>query len=271
MLRRRLSRDRWTYVFLFVLMTAGFWWLEQQWREDPYASPATAEQTGFPGEYLPGFPSGELVRHDHYLLSYSEPYEQAAWVAYTLKREHLTSHDRERPFFVEDPKVRTRSAHWRNYKASGYDRGHLCPAGDRRFSEAAYNQTFYTSNISPQHPEFNAGVWNELEQQVRRWAREYGQVYVVTGGVLEPGLPRIGEEGVAVPRYFYKVVFRGEGAGAKALGFLVPNGPTGAAPEAFLTPLDRLESLTGIDFFASLPAAVQEALESGVETAHWDF
>lgn len=271
MMRRGLFGDRWTYVILFVLMTAGFWWLEQQGTKDPYPSPAGAERTYFPREYLPGFSGGELVSHDHYLLSYSEPYEQAAWVAYTLKREHLTTDDRERPFFVEDPKVATRSAHWRNYKASGYDRGHLCPAGDRRFSEAAYNQTFYTSNISPQHPEFNAGVWNELEKQVRRWAREYGQVHVVTGGVLEPGLPRIGEEGVAVPRYFYKVVFRGEGSGARALGFLIPNEPSGAALESFLAPLDRLESLTGIDFFAPLPEPVQEALESRVEARHWKF
>ena len=89
---------------------------------------------------------------------------------------------------MEDPKVPSHSADWRNYRGSGFDRGHLCPAGDRRYSESAYNQTFYTSNISPQDPEFNAGIWNDLEQQVRRWCKRYGPLTVITGGVLEPGL-----------------------------------------------------------------------------------
>ena len=136
------------------------------------------------------------------------PYEQAEWVAYVLDKSHLTYDDRKRPYFIEDPFVSSKSADWRNYKGSGYDRGHLVPAGDRRFSLQAYNETFYTSNISPQNREFNAGIWNDLEQQTRRWAKQYGTLYVFTGGVLKKGLEEIGEEGVDVPDHFYKIIAR---------------------------------------------------------------
>ena len=80
----------------------------------------------------------------------------------------------------------------RNYKNSGFDRGHLCPAGDRRYSQEAHDETFLTSNISPQDHDFNAGVWNRLEQKVRYWARKYDGVFVVTGGVLNGEMETIG-------------------------------------------------------------------------------
>lgn len=97
-------------------------------------------------------------------------------MAYTLKKQHLTYDDRKRPYLIEDPMVITKSADWRNYKGSGYDRGHLCPPGDHRFSEQAYNETFYTSNISPQDRDFNAGVWNRLEMQVGRRAKGHNEL-----------------------------------------------------------------------------------------------
>ena len=220
---------------------------------------------------MPHYPGGEPVCHDFYRLSYSEAHEQAAWVAYALKPRQLTDHERERPFFVEDPLVRTRSADWRNYKGSGYDRGHLCPAGDMRFSEAAYNQTFYTSNISPQHPEFNAGIWNDLEGQVRRWCSRYGPLWVITGGILEPGLPGIGEEEVAVPARFFKVVIREEGSGIRVVAFLMENSPEKGPLTRFLVPLDQVEALSGIDFFPGLSEAEQGALEGTFNRDDWAF
>ena len=79
-----------------------------------------------------------------------------------------------RDSFIEDPLVKTESADWRNYKKSGYDKGHLCPAGDMKISEESYNDTFFTSNISPQKHDFNAGIWNNLEQKICYWTSKYG-------------------------------------------------------------------------------------------------
>lgn len=118
-------------------------------------------------DFLPTSTTNQIVVHENYTLSYVEKFEQAEWVAYELKKSHMSTTNFERPFFIEDSKVKTRSADWRNYKRSGYDKGHLCPAGDRKFSKSAFDETFLTSNISPQKHDFNDGVWNRLEQKVR--------------------------------------------------------------------------------------------------------
>ncbi|MDB2607027.1 DNA/RNA non-specific endonuclease, partial [Zobellia sp.] len=175
------------------------------------------------------------------------------------------------PYFIEDPKVRTKSADWRNYKGSGYDRGHLCPAGDRRFTKQAYDETFYTSNISPQDREFNAGIWNELEMQVRMWAKQYGEIFVVTAGVLERGLEEIGEEDVDVPRYYYKIVARGSGDNLKILGFLMEGKQSSKSLKQFSVSVDEIEKRTGIDFFQKLQKKQQEKLEGKVDTGSWKF
>ncbi|NNK82617.1 MAG: DNA/RNA non-specific endonuclease, partial [Flavobacteriaceae bacterium] len=156
--------------------------------------------------FLPSSTTGQVVHHDGYSLSYNEKYEQAEWVAYELKKEHLANRNFKRPYFEIDKTIKTKAAHWKNYKQSGYDKGHLCPAGDRKYSKQAHDETFLTSNISPQLHEFNSGIWNTLEQKVRYWAEKYDGIYVLTGGVLNGELPTIGEEQVGVPNYFYKVL-----------------------------------------------------------------
>ena len=155
-------------------------------------------------DFYPTSTTNQIIKHDFYRLSYSEKNEQAEWVAYELKGNTFQN-NYNRPYFVADPLVKSGSADWKNYKNSGYDKGHLCPAGDMKFSENAFEDTFYTSNISPQKSDFNAGVWNRLEQKVRYWAVKYDGIYVVTGGVLQPNLKTIGREKVAVPDFFYKV------------------------------------------------------------------
>ncbi len=228
-------------------------------------------KTEVPIDYLPSSTTGHIVEHNHYILSYAEAYEQAEWVAYTLNKNQLTYDDRKRPYFIEDPKVRTKSADWRNYKGSGYDRGHLCPAGDRKFSIYAYNETFYTSNITPQNNDFNAGIWNRLEQQTRYWAKKYGTLYIVTGGVLENDLPSIGDEDVAVPRVFYKIIARGNKEELELIAFLLPHKESEASLQQYVVSVDRLERLTGITFFENLTDSLEERVESMASLHAWEF
>ncbi|MCM4166945.1 Nuclease [Arenibacter antarcticus] len=264
--------NRIIYSALMLLCIVGFWWFDNFYTPATYSSTSNVEKiTKIPTDLLPSSTTGALVQHNHFILSYNEDYEQAEWVAYLLDRSHITGDDRRRPYFIEDPKVTTKSADWRNYKGSGYDRGHLCPAGDRRFSELAYNETFYTSNISPQQNDFNAGIWNRLEQQVRRWAKKEGPLVVITAGVLTQGLPSIGEEEVAVPRYFYKIVAKGEGGNLKIIAFLFPNREMDKSLKNFVVTVDHLEELTGIDFFQGLPEKLENNLESTVNTKAWKF
>ncbi|UWX56630.1 DNA/RNA non-specific endonuclease [Maribacter litopenaei] len=228
-------------------------------------------ESTFPLEYLPSSTTKQVVHHSYFSLSYNEPYEQAEWVAYVLDKRHLTYDDRKRPYFIEDPWVQSKSADWRNYRGSGYDRGHLCPAGDRRFSEQAYNETFYTSNISPQDKDFNSRIWNRLEIQVREWAKRYGTLYVVTGGVLELGLEEIGDEDVDVPKSFYKIVARKEKGQLKLIGFLMKGVERQNPLEEYCVPVDSIEKVTGINFFKQLDNEYQKELERVVGTGEWKF
>ncbi|MFH6998279.1 DNA/RNA non-specific endonuclease [Flavobacterium sp. FlaQc-57] len=202
--------------------------------------------------YLPTSTTDQIVKHKYYTLSYNENFEQAEWVAYELKKEYLKDANYKRPYFIEDPKVTTGSADWRNYKKSGYDKGHLCPAGDMEFNESAYNDTFYTSNISPQDHDFNSGIWNRLEQKTRYWASKYNDVYVVTGGILKDSDKKIGTEKVSVPKYFYKIILAKSGKEHKAIAFLVPNEDSNKSIYDFVVPIETLEKMTGIDFFPNL-------------------
>ncbi|MGI9551407.1 MAG: DNA/RNA non-specific endonuclease [Aurantibacter sp.] len=269
---RRSDKNKAIYTLLLLVCVVGFWLFENFYTPDSYSTPeGSTSKTEIPEQFLPSSTMGELVEHQHFTLSYNEPFEQAVWVAHMLKKEHLTYDDRRRPYFIEDPKVKTKSADWRNYKGSGYDRGHLCPAGDRRFSEQAYNETFYTSNISPQDRDFNAGVWNRLELHIRQWAKRYGTLFVVTGGVLEDGLEEIGEEDVDVPRYFYKIVARGDSENLKLIGFLILGEESTKPLQQFTVSVDSIERMTGIDFFEKLPENLEVELERKVETDGWKF
>jgi endonuclease G len=223
----------------------------------------------YDNSFWPTSTTGEIVEHGTFALSYAEDHEQAEWVAYSLLPSHLSNNEFERPFFVEDRKVPTKSADWRNYKRSGYDRGHLCPSGDRRFSFDAYHETFLTSNISPQDHDFNSGIWNRLEQKVRRWSKAFNGVYVVTGGTLRQRDTAIGYERVTVPKAFYKIILTENEGSYTAIAFLIPNQASSDSYFNFAVPIDSVEALTGIDFFPNLSEALEEKLEREVPLHFW--
>lgn len=269
---RTYSKNRRIYSILVGLCIVGFWLFENFYTPGAYSQKAGSDiKTELPNRLFPSSTTGEVVHHSHFSLSYQEEYEQAEWVAYVLKKEHLTYDDRKRPYFIEDPYVSTKSADWRNYKGSGYDRGHLVPAGDRRFTLQAYNETFYTSNISPQDREFNAGLWNRLEMQTRNWAKRYGTLYIFTGGVLVEGLEEIGEEDVAVPEYFYKIIARESKGSIMVLAFLMKGEEKSEALQQFVVPIDDIEARTGIDFFHQMDEQIQVGLEAEVRLKNWKF
>lgn len=221
-------------------------------------------------DFLPTSTTNAIYHHKTYSFSYDEPFEQSEWVAYYLDPNDVSMRrDYDRPYFEIDEDVKSGAAHWRNYKNSGYTKGHLCPAADRIASKDDYNETFLTSNISPQNYEFNAGVWNRLEQKVRYWATKNDGLYVVTGGVLTEGLETIGFEDVAVPKYFYKVLLSKDKR--KMIGFLVPHNDSKKPLYNFVVSVDSIEELTGIDFFPKLDDTTESQLESQSDYKGWSF
>ncbi len=221
---------------------------------------------------LPTSTTGQIIKHRHYGLSYSEEHEQAEWVAYELTRESLYAKNVKRTDnFRPDPKVKRQSASRRDYRGSGYDRGHMAPAGDMAFSESAMSETFYMSNMSPQIRNFNGGIWRELEETVRDWTKKFRRLYVVTGPVLTQEIrERIGNNRVSVPEYYYKVILDIDDPEQKAIGFVLPNEISYEPLSDFAVTVDYLEELTGIDFFPHLMSKeLEESLESQFDVSLW--
>ncbi len=208
--------------------------------------------------------NGELIRHEGYTLSYRDQFKDAEWVAYPLLAYETTGDaDRKYEQFRPDPAVENGTALPSDYTRSGYDRGHLAPAGDFKFSQRIMRETFLMSNITPQEPQFNRGIWSDLENQVRVWARRDNGLYVITGPVLKPGLPTIGKTNeVSVPEKFYKVILYCNKPDIRMIGFLLNNESSNESIRQFAVPVDLIEQLTGIDFFPKIPDDLERKLES---------
>ena len=217
---------------------------------------------------LPLGGKGLIIEHIGY-LSYDEFCEQAEWVAYELTTTEVAGIVERTDNFQEDPLVITGSAEVADYKGSGYDRGHLAPAADMKWSIGAMSESFYLSNISPQKPGFNRGIWRQLEEGVRRWAVMYGSLQVVTGGILEGGLPTIGENEVIVPAHFYKVLLDCTPPEIKGIGFVVPNDSLGGSFMDYAVSIDVVEHMTGLDFFPGLQDSLEYIVELGFRSSLW--
>lgn len=220
-------------------------------------------------QMLHPLPADHKVEHQAYQLDYNEQTEQANWVFYEVTRAELTGSLERSDNFRRDPKVRSLSAGPNDYRHSGYDRGHLAPAADMRFSSAAMSQCFYMSNMSPQSPGFNRGIWRSLEAQVRAWAYADGELYVVTGPLfieLEGEL----SGGVDIPSHFFKVLLDWDGEELRTVAFVLPNAKSSRSLSFFEVPIDEVERLSGFDFFSALPDSLETLVEAGTY-GFWDY
>lgn len=269
-------------VGIFTAIMAGMLWVYQLFSggESGVAGPTNevilpADQAEEAMHYLPAASKGaQVIRRKYYAFSYIETHEQPEWVAYILTRERLEQPWVERPDrFEADPMVKTGSAEWYDYRGSGYDRGHLVPAADMAFSEEAITETFFMSNISPQARDFNGGIWKELEELTRDWAKKNKKLYIVTGPVLrDPVKGKIGENKVSIPAAFYKVLLDLSEPELKGIGFIIPNQVSYEPLYQYAVSIDAVEERTGINFFPELMTRELEAsIEGSMNLDLWAF
>lgn len=212
----------------------------------------------------------EIVEHSAMILSYNEEHEQANWVMHMVTKDILYGTTSRTNDFRPDPKVSTGTADSADYWNSGYDRGHLAPSADFRWSRDALSESYFYSNMSPQVPEMNRGAWAKLENQVREWAVDHEEVIVLTGPVLKPTLPKVpqGSQRVSIPEAYYKIVVDlNDSLPSKAIAFLFPNKEVAYDIQRHVVTIDSIEMVTGINFFPSLTDA--EKLESRSNLNEW--
>ncbi|NLA24195.1 MAG: DNA/RNA non-specific endonuclease, partial [Bacteroidales bacterium] len=211
-----------------------------------------------------------VIYHSYYSFNYNETHEQSNWVAYELTSDMLIKNVNRTNNFRMDPRVSTLTANNADYRKSGYDRGHLVPAGDMSFDSIAMVESFYFSNISPQVPSFNRGIWKYLEDRVRKWAQEFEQIYVIVGPILKPDLPSIGKNEVSVPEEFYKAILVYNDSICKAIAFVIPNeNELGENYEKYVCTVDSLENLINLDLFHYLDDFIEDIAESEIDYEFW--
>ena len=211
--------------------------------------------------YLPGVDSGQVTGHTFFSLSYNELHEQPDWVFYKIITSRNNVQFERTDRFRADNSIETGTAADSDYLRSGYDRGHLAPAADMSFSSTAMEESFYYSNISPQLPGFNRGIWKKLEDEIREEAPYYDSLIVVTGPVFGEGVTTIGDNSVTIPSGFYKITLMFRGKDIEHSAWLMPHLEGLSEPDGYRVSIDSIESVTGINFFHDLPRRMENRIE----------
>jgi endonuclease G, mitochondrial len=211
----------------------------------------------------------ELVAHNAIIIGYSETHEQAMWVSYSLTLNQLNPKRVRTNNFRPDPSVGTGSAELLDYYKSGYDRGHLAPAADMTRSSTAMSESFLLSNVSPQIPGFNRGVWKRLESFVRNTIQYQNELFIITGPIFRGNLDVIGRNEVTVPGYYFKVILNKVGDKYLSIGFILPNEATSEPLSTFSISVDKVEEITGLDFYWELPDSIEQFVEASSEYELW--
>ena len=219
--------------------------------------------------FYPTSTYNNIIFHEYYVLSYSEKDEQAEWVAYKMTDKNFEGIAKRKNNFKADKKVTTESAQLYDYKGSGYDRGHLAPAGSMKMNETSMSESFYMSNMSPQKPSFNRGIWKRLENKVRYWTEYNDSLFVVTGPILDNPLGAIGNNKVTIPRAYYKTLLGYKNGKAKGLAFIMPNEKSDLSLYKFVVSINDVEEITKIDFYHKIDKNIQKEVEANKDVKLW--
>lgn len=211
--------------------------------------------------------------HEGYTCSFNTSRLTPTYVAWCLTRERVNGKVKRTNFFDVDPSVESRyQVRHSDYSGTRFDRGHMCPAADNQHSQKAMVECFYMTNMCPQRHALNSGAWNDLEIQCRSWARNYGKVYICSGPIYDKKpYQTIGNRRscrIAVPDRFFKVVLM-VGKTTKAIGFIYPNGSANKEMRSYAVSVDKVEQVTGLNFFYLLDDKIENQIEKECKPSAW--
>ena len=215
------------------------------------------------GVELPFFSDNEdIVVHLGYTASYNHTTLCPDWVAWELTADEAAGQCNGQYSFSWDPSVQFPKASREDYSHSGYDKGHMAPRADMKWSEQALEESYYFTNICPQNHEMNSQAWRKIEELTRRLAGCYGSVLVVCGPIFDSvNSQHIGQRCVHIPDRFFKALAVRVGGEWHTVGFLVENNVQTRSPRHYATSVDNVEAVIGRDLFPSLPEAAESTFE----------
>lgn len=215
--------------------------------------------------------SNTYIKYTGFTVSYNSHTKTPNWVAWELTDIKANGSEPRAKHYKIDPNLMLPQANNNDYRNSGWDRGHMAPAGDMKWSSQAMLESFYFTNISPQNNNLNSGVWKLLEEKCREIAKTYGRLYIVCGPINNIGAFNcIGENRVSVPDAFFKVLLLKVDRDYKGVGFIFDNKAGRKPLISYTMSIDSVEQTTGIDFFYKLKNSVEKRVEKSVEEAFWE-
>lgn len=269
---RRKSKKSILYTIIPLAIIAIAAWFVQR---ENISNNQVSEETTFAQEAyeLPRVTnqqSEQIIEHIGYTVSYNHNWLVPNWVAYELTDFETSGAQSRKNHFKPDPLVHGDPVVSGDYANSGYDRGHMAPAADMKWSEQAMKESFYMTNMCPQLHNLNAGDWKDLEELARDWARHYGKIYIACGPIVETNHITIGKNhNIAVPSDFYKVFLRQTKNGWTSIGFIMPNKAGNKPLMTYMVSVDEVEQVSGIDFFYNLPDSIESQVESAYSISDW--
>lgn len=211
----------------------------------------------------------QIIHHTGYIVSYNKDLKLPNWVSYELTREETKGKEKRSNRFITDPLVKGLIATNADYARSGYDKGHMAPAANMKWSPQAMEASFYFSNICPQHPQLNRRGWKKLEEKIRDWAIADSAIIIICGPIITKQPKTIGKNKVAVPQQFFKVVLSPFAKPMRAIGFLFNNRQAVEPLSTYAVTIDSIERLTNMDFFAPLPDEIENKIEAEANYFQW--
>jgi endonuclease G len=212
----------------------------------------------------------KIVTHIGYTVSFNTNWKIPNWVAYELTSEEVQGVEPRDSNFLPDPKIKE-SPSTDDYENSGYDRGHMAPAADMKWSKQAMTESFYTSNICPQNNNLNKGIWKNLEEHIRSVATKYDHIYIACGPIVSLTPKTIAHNTISVPDAFFKVILRQKEDSWSAIGFMMPNQAEHKPLNKYAMSIDDIEIITDIDFFVDLPDSIENKIEATCNLSDWDL
>ena len=231
----------------------------------------TLAEIGYP-LLLESIPS-QIIKRTCYLVSYNRNTRQPNWVMWQLTGEHVMK--RKKDVWNEYREDMDLPSNIRStlgdYASSGYDKGHLCPGGDCNWDDEGRDETFLLSNMCPQNPNLNRGDWKEIEMACRKWAKQYGNIYIVCGPIFLKSQQheRIGPNQIPVPEAFFKVVLCSESPTPKGIGFICRNTDGNRKKDFYVNSIRQVERVTGYRFFPNLEDSIKSLVYDMDDINNW--
>ena len=242
----------------------------------PDSDPSISEITPADNLYeviLPeGIPS-QTKMYTGFFVSFNKDNRTPNYVSWELlSSETYGTANRNNYDFWRDTEIEGCPTKDYQFSTYGYQRGHMCPAADQKWSEVAMKDCMVMANMCPQLGDLNEKAWEKLEEKERQWAKRDGAIWIVAGPIYDESNDnlRIGANDVRVPGAFFKAFLYYNGKDSRAIAFIYPNELAPGNMQDYAMSIDDLEKETGYDFFSYLPDDIENAVEAEFSFTEWN-